>query len=56
MKDGNETGRRQGRREKTSSVDDLRCASSLHDGTVPSQAEDENFLSVSVLEIMAIFE
>lgn len=56
MEEGLEIGRRQGRREKTSGVDDLGCASSLHDGMVPSQAEDKNFLSVSVSEIMVIFE
>lgn len=56
MEEGLETGRRQGRREKTSGVGDLGYVSSLHDGMVPSQREDKNFLSVSVSEIMVIFE
>ena len=56
VEEGLETGRRQGRREKTSDVDDFGCVSSLHDGMVPSQAEDKNFLSVSVSEIRVIFQ
>ena len=56
MEEGLETGRRKGRREKTSGVDDLGCVSSLRDGMVPSQAEEKNLLSLSVSEIMLIFE
>jgi len=56
VEEGLETGRRKGRREKTSGVDDLGCVSSLRDGMVPSQAEEKNLLSLSVSEIMLIFE
>lgn len=55
MEERLETGRRQGR-EKTSGRDILGCSSSLHDGMVPSQAEDKNFLSIAVSEVLVIFE
>lgn len=56
MEERLETRRRQGRREETCGWDILVCASSLHDGMVPSQAEDKNFLSIFVSEILGIFE
>lgn len=56
MEERLETGRRQGRRVKTCGGDILGCASSLHDGMVPSQAEDTTFHSIAVSEILVIFE
>lgn len=49
-----EAGRRWGRRQKPSGIHDV--ASSLHHSMVPSQAGDENLLSIPVSEMMAIFE